>query len=481
MLPLFTCDEMRTAERDVIAAGIPGRVLMENAASAAFRILQKENPSAVLVFCGSGNCAGDGFALSRRLFISGFDTKIVLVGDTARLSSDAAENLAAARRLGVPILDFDEIKELPKKGTYIADAILGIGASREVTGKFLAAIEYINESGCPVLSIDLPSGISGDTGRVLGCAVRATKTITFGLRKIGLYSPLAADYTGEILFDDISIPTPRKTRRFLLEKEDIALPRASRAAHKGVNGHAVIFGGSLGMAGAPAMAAESAEIGGAGLVTVKASESLLPVLMRRLKGPMCAPFSAPLPEKTNAVLIGPGLGREEEGRRVLREGIAASRGTLILDADGLYHLADDLSLLKEANCPVILTPHMGEMARLCGLSAAEITENRVEIAEQFALSYGVTVVLKGAYTVVAEPDGNTYINMTGNAGMAKGGSGDILAGLIAGFAASGVSHAAAKAVFLHGMAGDMAAEIVGERAMRASSLVKFLPKAIKCM
>ncbi len=482
MIPLYTCEEMRTAERDVIAAGIPGRVLMENAASAAWRILQKESPAEVLVFCGSGNCAGDGFALSRRLFISGTKTKIILVGDTSRLSSDAAENLAAAKKLGVPILDFDEIcEERPQKGTYIADAILGIGLSREVSGKFRAAIEYINDSGCDVLSLDLPSGISGDTGRVFGCAVRATKTITFGLRKLGLYSPLAADFTGEILFDDISIPAPESTRRFLLGKKDIALPRASRAAHKGVNGHAVILGGSVGMAGAPTLAAESAEIGGAGLVTVQAPEALLPILMRRLTGAMCAPFSAPLPEKTNAVLIGPGLGREETRAEILEKGILEARGTLILDADGLYHLAGDLSLLQKATCPVILTPHMGEMARLCGLSAAEITENRVEVAERFAKEHGVTVVLKGAYTVVAEPEGKTYINMTGNAGMAKGGSGDILAGLITGLAASGVPHAAAAAVFLHGLAGDLAAQTLGERAMRASSLVKFLPKAIKCM
>ncbi len=480
MKPLFTCDEVRTAEGASIAAGIPGRVLMENAASAAARLL--ENASSVYIFCGAGNCAGDGFALSRRLFIRGRKVTVVLVGDTARLPEDAAANFAAARALGVPMLDFDEVAGSPlPKGAHIVDAILGIGLSREVEGRFRAAISYINESGAPVLALDIPSGIDADTGRVFGCAVRATHTVTFGLWKLGLFSPLSADYVGALSFDDVSIPTPASSRRFLLEKEDILLPRAARATHKGTNGHAVIIGGSLGMAGAAVMSAEGALMGGAGLVTVMAEETTLPVLTKRLTDAMCAPLSASLPEKANAVLVGPGLGRGEAGRKAFMTAIEAARGTLILDADALFHLAEDLTVLKKAKCPVILTPHMGEMARLCGLSAAEITENRVEIAERFAAAHDVTLVLKGAFTVVANPAGQTYINMTGNAGMAKGGSGDVLAGLIAGLSASGVPDAAKAAVYLHGMAGDMAAEALGVRSMRASSLLKFLPKAIKCM
>ena len=348
-------------------------------------------------------------------------------------------------------------------------------------GKFRDAIECINESEARVLALDLPSGIHGDTGRVLGCAVRADKTITFGGRKLGLYSPLSADFVGELIFDDISILPPKAARRYLFEKSDITLPALSRAAHKGNRGHAVILGGSAGMAGAPTLAAEGAEAGGAGFVTVLCPDALLPVMMKKLSGAMCAPFSAALPEKTSAILVGVGLGREKEGAEVLRKAIENARGTLVIDADGLYHLADDLSLLKKAACPLILTPHMGEMARLCGLSAAEITENRVEIAERFAKEWNVTLVLKGAYTVVAEPDGRTYINMTGNAGMAKGGSGDVLAGLIVGLAAQKAENAAEAGVYLHGLAGDLAAEEYGARSMRAAQIIKFLPKAIKCM
>lgn len=483
MLPLVTCNEMRALDSAAIALGIPGRVLMENAAAFSLSAVRAEKPGFVPVLCGKGNNAGDGFALARRLYVSGIKTEIVLLTDACSLSGDAAANFEAAKNIGVPVSAFSDFcarGTLPA-GTLLVDALLGTGVRGEVTGIFAEAIRYINESGCRVLSLDIPSGICGDTGRVSGCAVRAHKTVTFGYRKAGLYSPLSADYTGEILCDDISIPAPTSCTRFLLEKEDIRLPSLPKAAHKGMRGHAVILGGSVGMAGAALLAAESAETGGAGLVTAMVPSPLLPVMMGRLTGAMCAPIDGEIPEKANAVLAGPGLGRGEDGRRALLKAVHAQRDTLIIDADGLYHLAEDKSILKDAAKKIILTPHFGEMSRLCGVPTEKIAENRVQIAEEFAARHGVTLVLKGAYTIVAEPDGKTYTNMTGNAGMSKGGSGDILAGLILGLAAQGVEKAAVAGVYLHGLAGDMAAEEIGMRAMRAEVLVNFLPKAIKCM
>ncbi len=483
MFPLVTCNEMRALDSAAISAGIPGRVLMENAATSAFLAIRAENPAFVPVFCGKGNNAGDGFALARRLWVAGIRTEIVCLASPDALSGDAAENFAAAKAVGVPVSEFSDFcarGTLPP-GSLLADALLGTGVRGEVTGIFAEAIRYINESGCPVFSLDIPSGICGDTGRVAGCAVRATKTITFGYRKLGLYSPLSADYTGEILCDDISIPAPRDCTRFLLEKADMKLPPLPRAIHKGMRGHAVILGGNTGMAGAPLMAAKSATAGGAGLVTAMVPAPLLPVMMTRLVGEMCAPIDGEIPEKANAILVGPGLGRGEDGRRALFKAIHAQRETLIIDADGLYHLAENMSLIKDAAKEIILTPHFGEMSRLLGVPTEEIAENRVRLAEEFAALHGVTLVLKGAYTIVAEPRGTTYTNMTGNAGMSKGGSGDILAGLILGLAAQRVEKAAARGVFLHGLAGDFAAEAVGIRSMCAETLVNFLPKAIKCM
>ncbi len=483
MLPLLTCEQMRAHDRAAIAAGIPGRVLMENAATAALRVVLAEAPAFVPVFCGKGNNAGDGFALARRLLVSGTPSEIVLAADPERLQGDAAENYKAACTFGVPVTAFKDFcarSSLPT-GTLLVDALLGTGVQGTVRGEIAEAIAYMNASGCPVLALDIPSGISGDTGKVQGIAVRADKTVTFGHRKLGLYSPLSADFTGEILCDDISLPAPTGINRYLLEKADISLPPLSRAAHKGVRGHAAVLGGSVGMAGAVYMAAQSAEIGGAGLVTAMVPSPLLPVMMSRLCGGMCADIESGIPEKANAVLVGPGLGRDAGGKAALFKAAKAGRNTLIIDADGLYHLSENIEILKEITGNVILTPHLGEMSRLCGRSIPEIEENRVEIAEEFAAKHTVTVVLKGAHTVVAEPDGTTYINMTGNAGMAKGGSGDILAGLICGLAAAGTAHPARAAVYLHGLSGDLAAEARGAWSLTAASLVNFLPEAIKCM
>ncbi len=482
MFPILTCEQMRAADRAAIPAGIPGRVLMENAGTVAVSVIRALQPSFVAVFCGKGNNAGDGFVVARRLYVSGIPTEIVTVSAPADLIGDAAENFAAARALGVPITPFSEFLQTTafSPRTVFVDALLGTGVRGDVTGDFADAISYMNGTDCPVIALDIPSGICGDTGRVCGTAVRAEKTVTFGYRKLGLYSPLSIDYVGEVICDDISIPAP-KVQRFIPEQEDIKLPFLSGAAHKGTRGHAALLCGSTGMAGAAVLAAEAAEAAGAGLVTCMVPDSLLPVMMTRLTGCMCADTEGEIPEKANAVLVGCGIGRDAVGEKRLRKAVSAGRDTLIIDADGLYHLAKDKEMMRFAAREVILTPHMGEMSLLCGLPIPEITENRVKIAEDFAADYGVTLVLKGAHTVVAKPDGTTYINTTGNPGMAKGGSGDVLSGLILGLAAMKAENPALAGVYLHGKAGDLAAEAVGKYGLKAETLVNFIPKASKCM
>ncbi len=481
MQPLLTCEEMRAADRAAIAAGIPGRVLMENAATAALKVILEENPKCVDVFCGKGNNGGDGFAVARRLFVSGVPVRIVLVCEKETLKGDALDNFRAAESVGVPIVPFSETISVGRD-TLVVDAVLGTGVRGEVEGNVKTAIEVMEKSGARSVALDIPSGISGDTGRVMGSAVTADKTVTFGAIKTGLVSPLSRPYVGEIVCDDISIPTPKAVCRFLLEKADIQKPYLSPAAHKGQRGHAAVLAGSVGMAGAAFLATAAAEAGGAGLVTAMVPGELLSVMMTRLWGAMCRENSGEIPENANAVLVGCGIGRDKNGKAVLKKALEKETDTLIIDADGLYHLAEDIRILSSARAKkIIITPHMGEMSRLSGKSTAEITENRIEIAESFAKAHGITVVLKGAGTVVANPDGRTYINMTGNPGMAKGGSGDILAGLMLGFAASGWEEPASSAVFVHGYAGDLAAEKTGELGLTAETLVKFLPEAIKCM
>lgn len=481
MQPLLTCEEMRAADRAAIAAGIPGRVLMENAASAALQVILAEKPGKVDVFCGKGNNGGDGFAVARRLFVSGIPVRIVLVCQREDLKEDALHNFCAAKALGVPVVSFSETLSI-EKDTLVVDAILGTGVRGEVEGSVKQAIEVIEKSGTRSIALDIPSGISGDTGKVCGSAVSADKTVTFGAIKTGLVSPLSKPFVGELIKDDISIPVPKDVHRFLIEKADIKKPCLSPAAHKGQRGHAAVLAGSVGMAGAAFLATAAAEAGGAGLVTAMVPKELLSVMMTRLWGAMCRDNTGEIPENANAILVGCGIGRDEKGKAVLKKALKKETDTLIIDADGLYHLADDQNLLSTAYAKqIILTPHMGEMSRLCGKSAAEITENRIEIAERFAKEKNVIVVLKGAGTVVANPGGRTYISMTGNPGMAKGGSGDILAGLMLGFAASGWKEPASSAVFVHGYAGDLAAERVGTLGLTAETLVKFLPEAIKCM
>ncbi len=482
MLPLVNCMEMRAADRAAIAAGIPGRILMENAATAALGVVLAEKPAFVPVFCGKGNNAGDGFALARRLFIKNVKTEIVLTENPDTFSGDAAENFGAAETLGVPVssfADFAKRGDMPY-GTVAVDALLGTGIRGEVSGSIGACIDFLNASGKKVISLDLPSGISGDTGRIHGRAVKAYKTVTFGYRKLGLFSPLSIEYVGEVVCDDVSIPAPHVTR-FLIEKEDVRLAPLGRATHKGTRGHAALLCGSVGMAGAAVLAATAAEKMGAGLVTCMVPDALLPVMMARLTGAMCKSRTDEVPEKANAVLVGCGIGRGEEGETAFYKALSAKRETLVIDADGLYHLSKDLKVLQGAAKHIILTPHMGEMHALCGLPISEITENRVLITEEFAIRHGVTVVLKGAYTVVAKPDGTSYTNTTGNPGMAKGGSGDVLAGMIAALAAQNVENPAVSGVFLHGLCGDMAAAEVGEHGMTAETLVNFIPKASKCM
>ncbi len=474
MKTIVSCAEMRAAERAAMDIGLCGRLLMENAATAAANRIMALAPDGVLVLLGKGNNAGDGAAVARRLYTAGIPVEMITVLDPSALSPDAAANLTIAEKMGIPVTRWCSFDK-QAGSRLLVDALLGTGLRGTIEGELKDAILWMNACQNVKVALDIPSGIDGDSGAVHGCAVRADYTISFGFPKLGLYSPLSADYVGEINTDNISLLPPLDCKRFLLEKEDIILPRLSRAAHKGMAGRVAVLGGSVGMCGAVYMASTAAERCGAGLVTAVVPPPLVPALMTRFTGAMVSETLS----KADVIVVGNGMGRDEKGAKTLQTALAADVKTLIIDADGLYHLTKED--IKKTCANVILTPHMGEMARLTGRDVLDITENRVVAAETLAAEWGVTVVLKGAYTVVAKKDGKTYINMTGNPGMAKGGSGDILAGMIGGLASSGVEDAATFGVFLHGLAGDLAANEVGERAMCAETLLNFIPTAIKCM
>lgn len=509
---LVTADEMGRMDRGTIGSfGIPGRVLMENAARGATRWLLDRFPDLggkrVGVVAGRGNNGGDGHVMARYLFQRGIRTTVYLLSEKERVKGDAAANLALLETLGVPVVElpdegaFDARKsELAHQDLWI-DAILGTGLSSEVTGYFRSVIDYLNGSGRPIFAVDIPSGLHSDTGQPLGVSIRAAATATFAYPKIGHLVYPGAGLAGDLRVIDIGIPphiadeigprqaivTPSAVRRILGDR--------SPEAHKGTTGHLLVVAGSPGKSGAAAMAAMSALRVGAGLVTLCVPKSLNPIM----EGHVLEAMTYPLPETGAGILdetvfktiydlfadkqcvaLGPGLGSAAQTGSLVRRLIAERRKPMVIDADGLNHLAGHTDTLKEAGPAVILTPHPGEMARLANLPTTEIQKDRVATARRFASEWGVHLVLKGARTVVAHPDGRVYVNPTGNPGMASGGMGDILTGIIAGLVAQGCPpEAAARAgVYLHGATADRLAGTIGPYGYLASDLMAALPGEI---
>ena len=479
---LLSAQKMREMDALSVSMGISSEVLMENAASATTREILKENPEKVIIFTGKGQNAGDGFAIARRLFVEGINTEVVTLFKEEALSGAAKTNFNILKNIGVPISPF--VKDRDYSADVFVDCLLGTGARGNVTNEFASAAKIISESGAYVISADIPSGISADNGKVLGTAVKADKTVTYGFLKAGLFSPLSKDYVGEVVLSDISIlrnaDDLKDVKTFLTTKENVFFPSSSKSAHKGSNGRTLIAGGKRGMCGAVFMAAESAAAVGAGLITCAVPSDLMDIFMSRLTFSMCKDIENTDFSLYDTVLIGCGMGTDEKNMTILEKAITQSRKNLIIDADALNLLSKDLSLLKKKTCNVILTPHPLEFSRLCGESTDEVLKNRVYLSKEFAKKYDVCVILKTAHTVVAYPEEVAYINSTGNEGMAKGGSGDVLSGMLAGAVCKydDFKKAALSLTFLHGMAGDIASEKYGTVSMNAANLIECIPDAI---
>ncbi|HZO57197.1 MAG TPA: NAD(P)H-hydrate dehydratase [Bryobacteraceae bacterium] len=471
-MKVLTAAQMREADRQAIEAGVPGLILMENAAMRVVEFLAERyaplDKHHIVVCCGKGNNGGDGLAIARQLGMRfRARVEVVLACEPAELKGDAEANWRMLVVAGCTV-----VRDLAPGATIIVDALLGTGlegAPRGRVAELIAAIKKLKKAH--IVAVDMPSGLGFD-------GVRAEATVTFAAPKVEHYLSAEADRVGELVVGAIGISArilnsdPGHWLNVTEPHEVGALlqPRASDG-HKGTYGHALIVGGATGKSGAAAMAGLAALRAGAGLVTVACDDS-----SRMAPELMTAPLDAPPVEGKTVLAIGPGLGTEA-GVAALLKRLLDSESLRVLDADALNIVAQ--KGLSVAGC--IVTPHPGEMSRLTGKTAAEIQNGRLEVARDFAMSRRCTLVLKGHRTLIAFEDGTVWINPTGNPGMATGGTGDILTGLIAGLLAQfpdRAREAVIAAVWLHGRAGDRAAEALGEQSVIATDLLRYLPRAM---
>ena len=498
-------EEMREIDRAASeTGGIPSIVLMENAAIACVKELNRDfdmRCKTVAVFCGKGNNGGDGLAIARHLSMAGVKVYIYLVSGND-YKGDAKINYDIVSGMDMPIetiMDTDGLEYKIRSADIVIDAILGTGIKGTVRGMAYDVIRLINENARYVLSVDVPSGIDSDSGAVCGVCVNADKTVTFAGYKIGMFLYPAADCTGEIVPDKISIP------EYVIGSQGIKvnvtdagfvrslLGKRGNDSHKGDYGKLLIIAGSSGMSGAAYMASQAALKSGAGLVTIACPESVNTALEAKTTEAMTLPLDendghiaysavSEITEnlsKVSAVLIGPGLGRSRDVSEIVRTVLKSCRVPVIVDADAINAVARDKSVLSECACDLIFTPHSAEMARLTGLDISYIEDNRINVSRECSEELGAVILLKGHHTIVTAEDLTQYINNTGNPGMASGGSGDVLAGIIAALAARGIGcgEAAAASAFIHGMAGDIAAERYGMESMSAADILECLPEA----
>jgi NAD(P)H-hydrate epimerase len=505
--PLVSAAQMRALDRHTIDdLGVPGDVLMESAGRAVVQVVlaQLAPGDSVLVVCGPGNNGGDGLVVARHLHALGVPVRAALLSD--RLSGDAAPQLARARKSGVPL----EGKRwrAPAAGV-IVDALFGTGLARALTGDARASVRRINaaRSARPgavrVIAVDLPSGLSSDTGQVLDAAVAADATVTLGLPKLGLAFEPGRGLAGRITVARIGIADSAHgvaLDAMLWTRAGAAasLPARPRDGHKGTFGHALVVAGSEGKTGAAALCAEGAARAGAGLVTLACPAGLNDILEAKVTEAMTAPlpdtgrrqFAAAaedgivaLAATRDAVGMGPGVGRDRETRGLVRALAKRLELPLALDADAVVAFAGELELLQIRRAPTVLTPHPGEAAAVLGVRPAQINADRAGAARELAARSGAVVLLKGAGTAVAAPTGELIVNPTGGPALATGGTGDVLLGIVTGLLAQGLPalRAAALAAYLHGAAADRIAARRGDTGLLAHELLLALPAVIAAL
>jgi NAD(P)H-hydrate epimerase len=495
VIPLLSRAEVRAFDRDAIARlGVPGLVLMENAGAHAARLLRLEFPerlSQVLVLGGAGQNGGDAWVVARHLLAAGQRPRCMLLADASKLSGDARVNFDALAALGLTVEQQPApalVAQAAREASLIVDGLFGTGLDRPLAGPLLEVVAAINAAGVPVLALDLPSGVDADTGQVLGAAVQATLTVTFAAHKPGLHQHPGAACAGELHCVDIGVPGPPAGRRGLIEARDVAalLPPRRADAHKGSSGHVLAIAGSAGKTGAALLAATGALRAGAGLVTIASDAETRRALDHKVLELMTAEFPAQgalealleLARGKASALLGPGFGLAAEARALACALARALPVPSVIDADALTALASEPSALRTAARDRVLTPHPGEAARLLGRSIPAIQADRLGAAHELALLTGQVVVLKGAGSVIAAPDGALRVCRAGTPALGTAGTGDVLSGIIAALLVElSAFDAALCGVELHARAGELAAR--SDRGLLAHEVADVYARALE--
>lgn len=513
-MKVATAEQMQELDRKAIEAyRIPGIVLMENAGRGATEVISNTFPDLqkmkIAIVAGKGNNGGDGFVIARYLLNRRISVKVYLLADSKGLRGDAETNFQIFQRMKGEVIsipsskDYQKMKKELEKFDLLIDAIFGTGLDAEVRGYYREVIDHLNTLQKPIVAIDIPSGLDANTGKPFGTAVRASLTITFGLPKIGHVISPGLDYVGKLKLVDIGLPKKlveeERIQTYLLENDEIrgwlSTPRRPDT-HKGDYGHLLVIAGSVGKTGAAAMTCETALRIGAGLVTLAIPKSLNAIMEVKLTEVMTEPlpetpkqtlslraFSSILRlcENKKAVIIGPGIGTFKETQSLILKLIKTLNLPIILDADGLTALATQPKTLPTTNRSLILTPHPGEMAKLIRSTPKDVQEDRISISRNFAQSHHVHLVLKGHRSLIATPKGEVFINPTGNPGMASGGTGDVLTGMIGGLICQGfdILQSLQMAVYLHGLAGDEMAQELGEKSLIARDIIEKIPALLQ--
>jgi NAD(P)H-hydrate epimerase len=498
-------NEMRDLDRWAIEKyGIAQEILMENAGQAAYFTILKEfgiKNKNFVAFCGVGNNGGDGLVVTRKIYSNGGGVTVYILGDRSKFQGAAKQNFDIVNKLQIKVIDLQDVSsalETVKRSDAIIDAIFGTGLDREVKGKYKDVINMINASQKTVFSIDIPSGISGDTGQVMGTAVRADYTTTFGLPKIGNLLYPGFDYVGKLYVTHISFPPVMQDSDQLkiATNDPKAILARSKDTHKGNYGKVLFIAGSSNYLGAPYFAALSFLKAGGGLsylatpanmaafICNKGGEIVFVPQKNTTSGSISLKNKQQLlqfSENVDMVVIGPGLSLNKETQTLVKELSAEIRKPLLVDGDGITAVANDWECIKKREDPTILTPHLGEMARIVGQNIEDVSKNKINVLQSTAQELNATIVLKGAHSLIGYPNKRVFINLSGNPGMATAGSGDVLTGAIAAMFGLGfsINDAVRMGVFLHGFAGDLAAKDKGEDGLIASDIMNQLPASLK--
>lgn len=501
-MKVCSVEEMRFLDNTIVEKyGISEKILMENAGNAVFSVISKFDVknSKFLIICGVGNNGGDGLVVARKIYSNCGKVKVIILGDESKFKGAAKDNFEIVSKLGIEVCKTKNIEEITKeleKCDIVVDAIFGTGLTRNVEGFYKEVIDLINQSKKLIFSIDIPSGINGDNGKVMGAAIRANYTITLGLPKLGNILYPGYEYCGNLYVSHISFPPSVYENIKVQINDPVKIPKRKENGHKGDFGDVLFVVGAEGYYGAPYFSAMSFLKSGGGYSRLAAPKSVVSVIASRGNEVVFIPLEETeagsiaskntdrileLSQKTDMVVIGPGLSLNEETQCLAAELVQKISKPLIIDGDGLTAISKNLSVIKNRKAQTILTPHLGELARIVGKTVQEIEENKIRILKDISKKLNSIIVLKGAHSLIAFPDSTIYINLSGNSGMATAGSGDVLTGVIAAMFGLGLSinDSARMGVFIHGLSGDLAAIDKGKDGITAQDIMDYLPLAMK--